>query len=201
MNLDIQWRHLRPSLILFLTTLALSCGLWLGSNTYASSKQFKLVSIENQNRELSQQIRRIATEIETVTEHRQALETLANRGLFEHEHRLQWISVFKDQVTKLKLKIASYQIEPQTENKTWSMDLNHMRLYISKMNIHLEMLHEGDLLTLLQHLERSPGYFHVNSCDIKRNNQRFVLHASAQNLQAKCQLHWFTLVPEKRGEI
>ena len=62
----------------------------------------------------------------------------------------------------------------------------------SRMQLHLDLLHELDLLNLLDDL-RQAGYFAVQECTLKRNGAGGPPAGATSALSADCSLLWLTL--------
>jgi hypothetical protein len=120
---------------------------------------------------------------------------LVNQGLIGNEHRLYWVETLRKIAEDLKLKKVTYRIDPQ---KIYSAeflgDLGEISVFASQMILQLDLLHEGDLLYLIDTLnDRVPGSFHVNQCSLSRSQDKFIMHPSNTNLLADCEFTWFTL--------
>jgi hypothetical protein len=74
------------------------------------------------------------------------------------------------------------------------------RVYASTMRLSAGLVHEEDLLRLLEALERrAAGSFNVESCTIRRGRAG-ELAPFGENLQADCSLQWFTVRKPEPGE-
>ena len=62
------------------------------------------------------------------------------------------------------------------------------------MSLKLDMLHEGDLLALLDGLHEQTTPYIVRDCEIKRPINAVVnTKTIAANMQANCEIDWLTL--------
>lgn len=119
---------------------------------------------------------------------------LRSRGLIGDENRLDWVEQIRQIQERRKLPPLSYEIEPQQAVKLDApLPLGDYALRGSRMNLRMELLHEGDLFNFLDDL-RQRSYYAVQECTLKRIG-------SVQNLPntptmgAECKLNWLTLAP------
>jgi hypothetical protein len=72
--------------------------------------------------------------------------------------------------------------------------LGNFKLKRSVMNLKLDMLHEGDLLVLLDGLHEQTTPFIVRECEIQRPVGAVVNAKNmVPNMQANCEIDWLTL--------
>ena len=73
-------------------------------------------------------------------------------------------------------------------------NLGNFRLNRSIMNLKLDMLHEGDMLAIIDGLKEQTTPFIVRDCEIKRPIGALVnVKNVAANMQASCEIDWLTL--------
>lgn len=117
---------------------------------------------------------------------------LRARGLTGAERRLDWIEAIRQIQAARQLLPITYEFAPQQAMQAGGgIDLGDYRLRGSKMTMHMELLHEMDLLNFLSDL-RQRGFFTAQQCAIKRNGMT-VNNANAGGLVADCTLTWFSL--------
>lgn len=117
---------------------------------------------------------------------------LRDMGLIGEERRLDWIEAIKRSQTERKLLPIAYEIEPQQPfSLDGQVDTGQYQLRGSRMTLHMDLLHEMDLLNLLDDL-RQRGHFAVQACRMQRIAMQQGL-AEAARLSAGCTLNWFSL--------
>ena len=134
---------------------------------------------------------------------------LRDRGLIGEENRLAWLEAIRQIQEQRHLPSVSYEIAPQQAVKLEArIDTGQYRLRASRMHVHMELLHEGDLFAFFGDL-RERSFFTVQDCAIKRagsgpvavafpdavNGGGIPLSPAAQTLTADCTLNWLTLAP------
>ncbi|MES2257606.1 MAG: hypothetical protein V4724_03755 [Pseudomonadota bacterium] len=117
---------------------------------------------------------------------------LRDRGLIGEENRLEWVEAIRQIQQQRKLLPISYEIAPQQPVRLEAaIDLGQYQLRGSRMNLHMDLLHEGDLFSFFGDLkERS--FYTVQDCKIKRAASG-VTAPLAPTLTADCTLNWLTL--------
>ncbi len=120
---------------------------------------------------------------------------LRDKGLVGEENRLNWVDQIRQIQEQRHLAPLSYEIEPQQLVRLdGRMLLGGYVLRASRMSLHMDLLHEGDLFNFLEDL-RQRSYFAVQECSIKRNGGAQNV-PDAPQLAADCKLNWLTLIPE-----
>jgi len=120
--------------------------------------------------------------------------TLSRKGFIGEENRLEWIDQIRQIQEQHKLLPLNYEFEPQQAVKLdGRLPLGDYQLRASRMSLHMDMLHEGDLFDFLAEL-RQRSYFAVQDCRLKRLAAAQNV-ANAPNVAAECELNWLTLTP------
>lgn len=162
-------------------------GHWLLQNEAASAAQAEALRDAARQRIFTVQEQK--RDVELYSERYAALRA---RGLTGAERRLEWIEAIKEIQAARQLLPITYEFAPQQPMQVaGGIDLGDYRLHGSKMTMHMELLHEMDLLNFLSDL-RQRGFFTTQQCALKRNGMS-VNNASASGLVADCTLTWFSL--------
>lgn len=195
MNLSKQdWNKLRYPIIamgiaLILTTLLVG---------YAEKrKNEKLQAMELQQRQLDQARQRYQAsgqEKDIIIKYLPLYRQLIDDGFIGEERRLEWVDALRTIHQQNKLFGINYTIATQEEYKpTFALNVPPFSLHRSVMKLELSMLHEGDLLTLIDALDAQQSTpFIVRDCEITRMG---AINTSnlAPNLRADCELDWLTI--------
>lgn len=117
---------------------------------------------------------------------------LRDQGLIGAERRLEWIDAIRQIRAQRNLLAIDYEFDAQQPLRLdTALALGDYQLLASRMRLHLDLLHEGDLFNFLDDLKQT-HYFSVQECSLKRNTlTRGAL--LAPTLSADCVLHWLTL--------
>jgi hypothetical protein len=120
---------------------------------------------------------------------------LMARGAIGAEQRLAWVELIRDARARHRLGALDYEFSPQRplDQAIAPADAGQLQVTSSALRIRLPLLHEGDLLTLLDDLSRNaPALVRVRECGIAR---RVVTETAPEALQADCVLDWITFRP------
>ncbi|MFZ4874273.1 hypothetical protein ACL9RI_04240 [Janthinobacterium sp. Mn2066] len=181
-----ELHRLRPALLCAALTVAASVLLLGLSYRYADD--------QGDERELARQARataanrfnQVETEKHDIRAYEPAFLALRQRGLVGEENRLAWIDAIRHSQEQRKLLPISYDISARQVLKVPpALAMGALQLRGTPMRLQMELLHEMDVLNLLDDLHQS-GSFAVQDCNIKRNT-------SAATLSAECGLLWLTL--------
>lgn len=125
---------------------------------------------------------------------------LAARGAIGAEQRLAWVELIRDARARHRLGALDYEFAPQRllDATVAPAEAGQLEVASSALRIRLPLLHEGDLLTLLDELTRNaPALVRVRECSIARRTatEAGPGNAGAETLQADCLLEWITFRP------
>lgn len=195
MNLSRQdWNKLRYPAI-FLGAALIFTTLLVG---YADKRQSEArQAVELQQGQLNQARQRYQSsgqEKETIIKYLPLYQQLIQDGFIGEERRLEWVDGLRTIHQQNKLFGINYTISTQEEYKpTFALNVGPFSLHRSIMKLELSMLHEGDLLTLLNTLDAQQSTpFIVRDCEITRLNEA-ITNNLVPNLQANCELDWLTI--------
>jgi hypothetical protein len=117
---------------------------------------------------------------------------LRERGLIGDEKRLDWADAMRQIQEQRKLMPISYEFAPQQPVRLeTAMDLGGYQMRGTRMSMHMDLLHEGDLFVFLADL-RQRSYYTVQECSIRRVASGPPAPL-APTLSADCTLNWLTL--------
>lgn len=135
----------------------------------------------------------------TYVSYEKRFEMLNKQGIFGDEQRLRWIDALETISLKYQIPYLKYKIEPQQEINQASLTQRYPGISFrrSSMELDLQLLHEGDLYSILKGLDKhAGGLFDVESCAITRNllvGKTLIDNPDGKNFSARCTLNWYTL--------
>ncbi|WP_374583571.1 hypothetical protein [Pseudoduganella sp.] len=193
-----EFSLLRNAVLVFLATLALSLAavsvsLWqLRQARLAEAAQ--LLERDGARSRLAH----AETEKEEIRLYQPQFVELRRKGLVGPERRLDWVEAIRQIQEQRRLLPLSYEIEVQQPYRLeTALPTGDYALLGSRMVLHMDLLHELDLLNFLADL-RVAGMFAVQDCSIRRSAGApapLAAAAVAPNLNAECTLNWLTLTP------
>lgn len=178
------------------TLLALGCVLVVSMLAVGVIRQCKLQAqqiLQQQLEQLEQARRRHALAVQEdrlIARYLPAYNQLVARGFIGEEHRQQWLDALHRIQHQLRLFTIDYRLAAQQPYQPafWH-DRGGWQLTRSVMQLQLAMLHEGDVLTLLDALSADSGStFMLRECVLERMSA-----VATPAFRASCELDWLTL--------
>ena len=196
MSLSQQdWRKLRNPIIGLGAALILVGLLISFADQYRKQHEANLLTQQNLLNQARQKYQSSGLEKDTIMQYLPAYNDLLATGFIGEERRIEWIESLRQIHHQYKLFSIDYSIRLQENYKTpFLPNLGNFTLQRSVMKLSLDMLHEGDLLTLLDGLQEQPTPFIVRDCEITRPIGAVINTKNVSaNLKAVCEIDWLTL--------
>ena len=125
---------------------------------------------------------------------------LEARGVVGEEQRLEWVELLGEIRDRYRLIEVRYEFSPPRARKEDRIQTGSFDLYASAMKLQVRLLHEEDLLRLLDALhEQARALILVRSCDVTRLTN--VDDAMQGELQADCLIDWITLHGKSKEKV
>ena len=190
-----DWRKLRYPIIGLGVALILVGLLVSFADQYRAKNETALQTQQNQLNQARQKYQSSGLEKETIIQYLPKYNELLASGFIGEERRIEWIETLRQIHAQHKLFSIDYSIGLQERYKpSFLPNLGNFRLNRSVMSLKLDMLHEGDLLALLDGLHEQTTPFIVRDCEIKRPIGAVVNTKNiTSNMQANCEIDWLTL--------
>lgn len=191
--------RLRNVLLLLGMVLFIAIALVFYSGQQKADTAQTLKMQQTQLEEARRRFQSSGMEKQNIIQYLPIYQRLIQQGIVGEEKREDWIAALRTIHDQHKLFGITYNISKQ-ENYTpeFAVNLGQFALHRSVMKIQFPMLHEGDLLTLLQALKvEQSSMFMVRDCEVTRLSNGPVAKL-VPNLQANCTLDWLT-ISEKQG--
>lgn len=195
-----EFALIRLQVIIFLVTVALAVAAVSTSRWYwHQARQYEAWAQQKRN-SARDRLFNAETEKREIRLYQPQYAALRERGLIGQENRLDWVDAIRQIQEQRKLMPISYELEPQQPVRMdGGMVLGGYRLHGSRMNLHMDLLHEGDLFVLLDDL-RQRSFYSAQDCSIKRAASGLP-SPLAPSLSADCTLNWLTLTPAASPQI
>ncbi len=191
----VDWPILRGTLAVFVLSLAASAGMVTASFYFRQHMEREYQVHHGEFREASRKYLAVDDEERIIDQFFPEFRRLYDAGLLGRERRLSWLETLRRAGDANGLTQVTYKLDAQREaTPDFSIALGEYRLYASTMTLNLALLHEGDLLRLLNALDRDAlGQYAVTHCVMKRSGENLDLSAKGANLNANCTLDWWTI--------
>lgn len=192
-----EYEFLRSAAITFMGSVILGAALLVGSGFFAGRMEQAYQRQRAQLHDTGQRYQAVAEEEKIIRDYLPQFVGLRETGIVGAEHRLHWIEVLQDAAAELQLPSLAYEISAQQPGvvELAAAPGTH-RVFISRMTLNMQLLHEGDLFALFELLEaRTKGLYRVASCELARNFTELAEDPVAANISAICVLEWFSIRP------
>jgi len=189
-----EWHKIRyPLIALGMAVIIMSLLVGYMQNLKAKSQQALTVQ-QGQLAQARQKYQASGAEKETIVKYLPIYQRLISDGFIGEERRIEWIDSLRTIHQQNKLFGIKYTIGLQEDYKPlFALNVGTFTLHRSVMKLELSMLHEGDLLTMIEALDaQQTTPFIVRECEITRLTtvNTAVL---TPNLLANCELDWLTI--------
>lgn len=190
------FKALRAVAVLAVASVGVAAFLIAGSYFY---RQAELKS-DKQSKSVLQDLRarldNLRREREDLRNSADVYKTLAARGVFMPEQRLDLVEAFAALKNRHKLVSLEYEVSPQRALRMASgISFPGVEVMGSRVKFKLSALHDGDVVAFLDEFPRMQrGFFPLDRCTIKRAVEGAAVAAA---LEAECYLDWVTLVDKR----
>jgi hypothetical protein len=186
----------RPALT-FLALVSACIGLYGGALLFHNAQQRTLEKIRAEMDRVEFLHLKVAEEGQTIRNYLDRYRQLALDGIISGEDRLDLLENIAGIREIYRLYPVRVEIEPQM---SWSGTRaqetgDGPTLRARPVRLSLPLLHEGDLVRLLDGLSAVPGLFVTDTCVIERSSSAVApgRPGLGENLNASCRLFWITL--------
>ncbi|WP_313950799.1 hypothetical protein [Accumulibacter sp.] len=199
MKLDRDdFRKLQPGIFAAVLMIVVGAvGLYVSHSTREAAQKTKM-TVTAQFQEVDGKLKRVRDEESEVKAKSIVFNKLQERGIIGEEHRLDWLELLKEIRDRHRLIDLQYEISPQhrldgTQEGDYSFSASTMKL-------RLKLLHEEDLIRLLDDLrQQAKALIRVNGCQVERLPATGDERSSGRaHLLADCEIDWLTLHDVRR---
>ncbi len=191
----VDWPILRGTLVVFVLSLAAAAGMVSASFYFRQNMEREYQAHHAEFREASLKYLAVDDEERIIAQFLPEFQRLYDHGLLGRERRLSWLETLRRAGDANGLPQVVYKLDAQrVATPDFNIALGDFQLYASAMTLNLGLLHEGDLLQILQTLEREAlGQYSILGCQLKRANEAIDTTGHTANLNADCTLDWWTI--------
>lgn len=191
---DPTLRNLAGSLIAAAAGLAVLVGTaWIASG-WLADRERAFNRARSELARAADQYRNASDDQAVYRQYADRFRDMSERGWIGEEGRLTWIEALQSINADLKLPVLRYEIGQRTSvEHPRAGGASSLHLYRTPMRLDIGALHEYDIVELLERLdEAGDGLLSLSSCTMTRNGKlRF--DARRANVDAACELNWYTL--------
>ena len=190
-----EWRKLALPLVAAVILAGAGLALIFSAGASRASAQRQLVQAQDERKQNTERLARIAEEEREVSEKLDVYKQLKRLNIIGEERRLEWADAITRIRTERELLDLSYRVERQKLLKSLPGKPGSVDFYASTMNVSLDLLHEEDLLRFLADLRNSGNaYYVVKACNVQRTGQAATGTTITPRLRANCEIDLVTVV-------
>ena len=197
-----DWRQLRfPILGLGLAMIA--AGLLASfADQYRTEEKQALQIEQGLYNQARQKFESSGQEKETIIKYLPEYNRLLAQGFIGEERRIEWIERLRQIHGQYNLFSIDYSIGQQERYQpSFITNAGNHIINRSIMELKLDMLHEGDLIHLIEDLHQDTPPFLVRECEITRPIGADIdSKKMTANLKAVCEIDWITLRDPELGK-
>lgn len=182
---------IRKAFIVLIASLLLSAALVGAGRTIRLKQQDDMTQAQVQRNDANNKLRQAENDKQEIQDYQPRFVTLRERGFVGEERRLDWIEQIQHIRESRKLLPITYEVSARQVFQVGpEVTLGNLELRGSKMKLQMGLLHEGDLLNLLDDLKHK-GFYTVQECKVRRAGAE--PESAHLPLAAECVIYWLTL--------
>jgi hypothetical protein len=195
MNNHENWGRLRKPILVLGLVLVLVGLVDYFAEAYRSSQEAALAVQKNLLNQARQKLLLSGQEREMIAYYLPSYQHLIAAGLIGEEQRIEWIENIRKIHQQNKLFSIEYNIGQQEKIlPTYIPNLGNFTMHRSVMKLKMGLLHELDLLTLLDGLREQSSPFIVRECEMTKQIGAVINPQTlSNNIHASCEIDWLTL--------
>ncbi|MFW5431176.1 MAG: hypothetical protein ACKE5M_06615 [Methylophilaceae bacterium] len=196
-----DWRKLRFPILGFGCAMVLVGLLVSFADQYRNKKETALQEAQSSYGKARQKFESSGLEKETIIKYLPEYNDLLSKGFIGEERRIEWIERLRQIHANYNLFSIDYSIGQQERyGPSFVSNVGNHVMNRSVMELKLDMLHEGDLINLLEDLHEDTPPFMVRDCVITRPiGAKIDIKRVTDNLKATCEIDWITLRDPELG--
>ncbi len=197
----VDWRFLRGALIFLLLAAIATAALIYFGLLYEEDRATAYRQQESQLRSTHSKYEKLVRDLDLMEQYTTKFNGYKSSGLVGKERRLSWIESLEAVNSRLRLPRMSYNLMPQEDFKRPGFKpLRFVSVKSSPMQVSMELLHEGDVFSLIEGLEQEiSNLFTVDSCRLRLKGQVGKLFDTRKpNLSGDCVIRWISIDVSKK---
>ncbi len=173
--------HIKWSLLALLFALAIGGGAILFTQKYSEQAEHDKQQAERELQNARSKLNTTRSDLQNMAIYTREYTAMQQHGIIGEERRLSMIEVLNRLKSRNLVLDFKYTISPQQPYKApVALTPGNFDILFSPMIIQLELLHEGQLMHFLDSMKQDmPGWFILESCSVKRND-------NSTRLEAEC---------------
>ena len=193
------FKNLQKELATFLISVVVATILFVVSNSWWQTSYNNKVMAEDNLTEAKERYYSAINQKQLLKQFEEKYKQLISSGIVGDEDRLNWVDTIEKITANNKIPYLKYKIDKREQLNSNEINQTYpgIQLLKSTMTLDMQLLHEGDLYTIINSLHnKAKGLFDIKSCAIVRNTtqaESLVDSHTDKNFSAKCVLNWYTM--------
>ena len=200
---DIDWRYLGAHTLVPLVTTGVMLVVMASSGWFANAAEADYARISVDQDAVNANYDALIVRKRLVDRYHRRYERFREHGFIGEESRLDWIETLRLAANDLHLPNLTYSLEPQqpaTPPVPSTSSESEIRIFVSQLDIEAGLIHERDLLTLVDELQAAaPGLIRINRCAMSRQSEPDMLQSVDPNVIASCSLDVYSIITSDVG--
>jgi hypothetical protein len=182
------------ALVLVVVALLSAAALW-GSDAYKAGRETRLLQARSSLSAVRDQYRQAVEAGDILRTSQQQYRRLQQRSFIGDEPRLLWIEALRSAGTAHHLYSLQYNLHQREPLQLAGFEsAEHYQLYVSSMQLNMELAHEVDLLRYFAALNRNPpGLYQLRGCTLSTMFGNGEVFLEKPNIKASCDMAWYTV--------
>lgn len=203
-RIDVDWDYLREDMLIPAITIGASVLLLLVASWFHGAEEALYAEYIDDQKAAHRDYDELVYRRGLVDRYYRRYDKFRRLGFVGHEDRLDWVESIRGIAMRQKLPHVAYVVEPQLDVSppvTSVQGSGDIRIFGSKLELVLGLLHEGDLLRFFNALQsEAPGLMKIDRCEMARQSSDDELLTDQANVVAICKLTIFSLTTADVGE-
>lgn len=181
-----------PGGIFIVLTCASALLVWY-TGTLAKQASQALQQATTQRNQVEIRLRQVRAEEEELRARSNQFQALKQAGTLGSEKRLDWVETLQTIQKELRIPGLKYEFSPQIALDKGATSANATGWQASPLSLHLRLLHEGDLLSVLARIEQeTSALVIVDRCKLGPLQAASEANTPPAQLSAECNLRYLT---------
>jgi hypothetical protein len=195
---NIDWQTIHKPVIVFTSGVLVGILVFMAALKYNESEKTLYLAAEKNFSQTQQRYNEARRDKELYRQYLDRYIRLSDKGIVGKEQRLSWIEVLQDVNKRLQLASLQYEISPQQKAELPELNLpQNIEVNVSQMKLSAGLLHEGDLIELMESLKlRANGFFALDNCEMQTHlsgRRALRYQPGVPFINMDCTLSWYTI--------
>ena len=184
------------AMVLLVVALGSAAALW-ASDSYKAARETGLLQARSDLSTVRENYRQAVDASDILKTSQQHYRQLQQQGFIGDEPRLLWIEALRNTGHAHHLYSLQYNLRRRQAMQLAEFEnAEHYQLYVSPMQLDLELAHEVDLLRYFADLGvDQPGVYQLRGCTLSTLFTNGEVSLDKPNIKASCDMAWYTAKP------